>query len=264
MSKNESQSRASSLLHYLQHELQHYLLPNHCLLCHSLSPEALCLNCSLKLSRPTKACLGCDLRLNSEASFCPECQQGQHNFDQAYCAFDYEAELKQLIHHFKDKGQLRLGCWLSQELAQRLKQAAQQKAKHQQIDLMCPTPQHWLKRLKRGFNQAAFISKQLNRHLEIPLQICCLFEHKLDFNEQKLLNREQRQIHAAEPFTLKKRDIRGLNVAIVDDLITTAATANQLSRQLKRAGAARVEIWALARTPKPNRQLKQARDQHQT
>jgi ComF family protein len=123
--------------------------------------------------------------------------------------------------------------------------------KHYQHDprptLVLPVPLHWRRQWRRGFNQAHFLAAQLSRQLNIPLQSDCLARSHAT-QPQQGMQRRQRLRNLSHAFNVMASP-RGRHIALVDDVVTTGATANLLSRMLLEHGAERVDVWCLARTP---------------
>ncbi|WP_096084955.1 ComF family protein [Agaribacterium haliotis] len=216
-----------------------YLLPNQCLLCKQTSSALICPHCAADLPSIKHACSICCLPLQTKAKFCRECLAGSHNFDRARCAFSYEKSVSELIHQFKSRANVPLGLWLSEQLSQQLDSRL--------IDAVVAVPQHWRRRLQRGFNQSEIIAGHLaKKHRLAELKLFKCHSHR----QQKQLKRQQRLSTEGKNYQLKLQPQPGLRLALVDDVLTTGATANELSKQLKQAGCDYVEVWTLARTPK--------------
>jgi len=113
-------------------------------------------------------------------------------------------------------------------------------------DLLIAAPMHRKRQRKRGFNQAAEIAEAISRQTGIPWTDR-LIQRTRKALPQSGLDRKQRLTNLRGLF-----EIQGqvpAQVALVDDVVTTGATAGTLATLLRRHGAVRVEIWALARTP---------------
>jgi ComF family protein len=173
-----------------------------------------------------------------EAGQCALCRLGFRGFDAAYCYGCYEGALRELIHLFKyDKVRTlapRFGEWLALALP-----------RETAFDLVVPVPLHWLKRWQRGFNQAELLAREVARRWRAPL--LRIARRKRYTAAQAGLTNAQRRKNAAGAFTVKGR-LDGKHVLLVDDVLTTGATASACARALKRAGAARVTLLTLART----------------
>lgn len=117
-------------------------------------------------------------------------------------------------------------------------------------DFLVPTPVHWRKRWQRGFNQTEILAQKLGSSLQLPV-VHALRQTRYH-EPQKELGRQQRQKNLRQSLAINARFsplIRGAHIALVDDVVTTTATARALSELLIKAGAQQVDIWALARTP---------------
>ena len=115
-----------------------------------------------------------------------------------------------------------------------------------EVDLIVPMPLHPKRLAERGFNQALEIARGLRRHLGTPIEPRGVLRVK-DTLPQTMLPYEERAKNVRGAF-LCKLDLSGTSVAVVDDVMTTGATLNELARALKRAGATRVENFVIART----------------
>ncbi|MEZ5507390.1 MAG: ComF family protein [Gammaproteobacteria bacterium] len=123
-------------------------------------------------------------------------------------------------------------------------------------DLLLPVPMHPAKQRQRGFNQAAVLAHRVGKQLKIPVRHD-LLSKRTSTEEQKTLSREQRQRNLANAFKLERVKLlqmrpRPRHIALVDDVITTGTTTAQLAALLKKSGIARVDVWALAKTPLQN------------
>ena len=147
-----------------------------------------------------------------------------------------------LVHQFKFNQYFLAGRTLARLFAERIAE------KPNNIDLIIPMPQHPLRLLTRGFNQANFLAKTIHSTLDIPLanQLC----RRRHFGKpiHKLKKQERIQL-CPNDFKVKGLP-RHSRVAIVDDVLTTGATANAFATALRHAGAAHVELWVIARTSK--------------
>jgi ComF family protein len=112
---------------------------------------------------------------------------------------------------------------------------------------------HPSRQRQRGFNQAGVLARQLGRTLGIPVRHDLLSKPR-GTQEQKTLNREERQRNLATAFRLERVKLlqmrpRARHIVLVDDVITTGATTTILAALLKKSGVTRVDVWALAKTP---------------
>jgi ComF family protein len=229
------------------------LLPRRCLLCsrHGVAHN-LCNACRTDLPWLDSTCRRCALPLLRDGGLCGHCLLNLPSFDGCRAAFLYASPVDRLIGQFKNQRRLSAGKLLTSLLLDALRLSPSVMP-----DLIAPVPLHWRRQLRRGFNQAAFIAEQLARQLDIPL--ASVAERRYATPKQQLLNRKQRLQNLHNTFVVNTALVADKHVVIVDDVVTTGATAEALSGQLKHAGARRVDVWALARTPAPLSHEEQAR-----
>lgn len=114
-------------------------------------------------------------------------------------------------------------------------------------DLLIPVPLHPRRLAERGLNQALEISRSLGRELGLaPDTSCC--RRPVPTAPQTGLDERGRRRNVRGAFATVA-DLSGLSLAIVDDVVTTGSTVAELATVLRRAGAARIAVWAVARTP---------------
>ena len=149
--------------------------------------------------------------------------------------------MSQLIGRLKFRRQLHLVRPLAQLMIERLGPLGARP------DLLIPVPLHPLRLRERGFNQSLELARVVAAHYALSLDWRCCRRMRATSAQSGLHERERRRnLRAA--FTVEG-DLRGRYLVLFDDVITTGATLGELSKTLLRAGAARVDVWALARTP---------------
>jgi ComF family protein len=118
-----------------------------------------------------------------------------------------------------------------------------------EFDAIVYVPYHWKRLLKRGRNPVRELSSCLANHLKLPL--LDIIKRPVQKHTQKGLNRKQRQRNLREAFALRSdlRQISKMNLLLIDDVVTTGATCNEIARLLKNKGATSVTVACLARTP---------------
>lgn len=153
----------------------------------------------------------------------------------------YAAPLSRQLHALKFTGERIVGR------ACGLLLCAELDAEARAVDAMLAVPLHKARLRERGYNQAAEIARAIAAQTRIPL-LRAAAGRPLATRPQSTLRLPERRANLAAAFVLG-RSLTGLSIAIVDDVVTSGATINALAGALLEAGAARVEAWAVARTP---------------
>jgi ComF family protein len=205
--------------------------------CAEASPAGLCAVCRAALRRVADACERCGL--GRPVVSCPRRGRAWH-VERVLAPFVYAAPLDGYVHALKYRGARRLGRTLALALVDDLRDAARA------VDALVPVPLHARRLRERGFNQAAEIARTLGRALERPVLLSGIRRRGTQA-AQTGRGRADRLENVASAFVVE-RDLAGARLAIVDDVVTTGATANALAAVLRGAGAARCEVWAVART----------------
>ena len=113
-----------------------------------------------------------------------------------------------------------------------------------QFDAVTPVPLHWRRRWQRGFNQSELLARAIARRRGIPL--IRALRRGAATQAQAGLSNAQRRENVAAAFRSRRR-VAGLRILLIDDVMTTGATAGACARALKKAGAKSVSLAALAR-----------------
>lgn len=220
------------------------VLPSHCLLCGARGQGALslCAACAADMPRNAACCARCALPLDTPAPLCGRCIKHSPPWDAAWVPFRYEWPLAPLEARFKFGGDLAAGHTLS-----RLWLAATTPAALPQA--LVPVPLHASRLRQRGYNQALELAKPLAQHFHIPLLRDALQRTRAT-GAQTDLDAVQRRRNVRGAFVARFAGAVPEHVAVLDDVFTTGATLGECVRVLKRAGVARMDVWALARAPR--------------
>lgn len=227
-----------------QHLWRHW--PNPCVLCqqHSLQRYALCEDCAQQLPRLLHCCSLCALPLpeSQHDLLCGQCLHQPRYFSEIKAPLRYQDQAKQLIQAFKYQKQLLHGPILSQLLMQHIEQHPPTHT----IDAILPMPLHRWRLFGRGFNQAYEIAKPLAKRFQIPLHYHWVKRVK-QTSRQHSLSADARRENLRGAFKVMQ-SVTDLHIVIIDDVVTTTASVEAMAKALREAGAATVEVWALART----------------
>jgi ComF family protein len=176
--------------------------------------------------------------LDSEGR-CGLCRRGLTGFDGVYCFGFYDGTLRKLIQLFKYGNVPTLAGPLGALLAAAL-------PRERAFDVIVPMPMHWRRRLQRGFNQASLLAEVAGRRFGFQVSPA-IRRHKAT-PPQAGLTGAQRRANMTGAFIVSRPEaVRGKRVLLVDDVLTTGATAGACARALKRAGATHVAVLTVAR-----------------
>lgn len=211
-----------------------------CLLCRQPCDERplLCDWCRQALQQREPRCRLCAAPLPGEGILCGRCQRRPPPWQRLQVIGDYLPPYPMLIPRLKYSGQTLLAPPLARLLADHLKLAPPPEA-------IIPVPLHWWRQWWRGFNQAQEIADALGEIIGIPCDNKLLQRTKAT-PQQTSLSAGQRRRNLRGAFQIAPH--RYQHVALLDDVVTTGATASLLTRLLHESGIQRVEVWALCRT----------------
>lgn len=227
--------------------------PCYCMVCDlpSQRPIALCRACEAEISNNSASCARCAAPLAAAAPMCGQCLIKPPAFASTIAPGLYSPPLSTAIKALKFRGELSLVTALAHMLATGL---ATELENTPAPDYLVPMPLHWWRHWRRGFNQADLLAQALCQH---PL----LLPYKLTVARQvcrrTVATRPQAGLGAVERAKNLRRamhcphSLTGLQLAVVDDVMTTGTSAAAVASALLAAGASRVDIWCCARTADP-------------
>ena len=209
-----------------------------CLLCGAMSRHgAWCAACDAALPYlPGEHCPFCAVPTPGAAA-CGRCLRKHPRFDRTVAVFAYAFPMDKLLQALKFSEQLHLAPALADKLAERVAALP---------DRIIPMPLHPLRLRQRGHNQSFEIAKGVSSRLGVPLlPHACL--RVRDTPPQSTLKWKERSSNMRKAFQCTE-NFTGMHVAMVDDVMTSGASLNELALALRRAGAREVSAWVLART----------------
>lgn len=210
--------------------------------CHFLSPflPRYCLLCLRCTEREIELCQLCEefLPWLTEADQCD--LPGLPANTRLQALFDYQWPLDNFIKQFKFDGKLHFAPLLAKLMAQHFPHPGA-------IDMIIPVPLHPKRQQSRGFNQCGELAKILSKTLNLPVApwSCRKISQA---PAQALLSAQKRKINVREQDFLIDPALRGKQVLVIEDVVTTGATIRAFSHALFSAGVARVVIWSCCRT----------------
>lgn len=189
-------------------------------------------------------CCGLPFQGEIEVRFeCANCREQELHFRHARAAVEFSGVVKEAIHRYKYNH----ASWFEPLLSELLIGRAQQELRAEDWDLIVPIPLHWAKLRGRTFNQAARLARRLSGLTGIPMNTR-LLKRTQPTQTQTRLTRAERTENVKRAFAYRGRErIDGARIVLVDDVLTTGATASACAKLLKQKGAAVVDVWTVAR-----------------
>lgn len=218
----------------------HARISQPCLLCGARCHGALlCPDCQADLPRlPTTRCPQCALPTPTGET-CGACLKRPPHFDRCRAVYVYAYPADVLVQRLKYASELALAGFLAEQLEHEV-------SPHPLPDLILPMPLHPRRLGERGFNQAVELGRRLSARLGVPMRPDAC-QRMRDTPAQAGLDLEERRRNLRGAFHCGT-DLKGLRVAVLDDVMTSGASLNELARAVRNAGAIGVEAWVVART----------------
>lgn len=222
-----------------------WLLPTACIVCKSYQANSICEKCVILIKR--EQTLRCDLcAAKSLHSPCKDCSHQLPAFDQTRCLSDYGGCLTQAVHDLKYQKQIAMASGLADGWL-----LIHEKLKIPTGTFLIPVPLSSQKLAARGFNQSWEITKILAKRLKLPTSWQLLQRHHRNQNQSEL-SRVERQSVLQDAFFLSKEHLRKPlpnRVILIDDVMTTGATLQSISKVLKSHGVLHIMNWVILKTP---------------
>ncbi|MGR9087677.1 MAG: ComF family protein [Gammaproteobacteria bacterium] len=224
--------------------IQDCLFPPTCILCGNSGSNSrdICSCCYEQLPRIGGCCGRCAEPLDapgSEQNLCGRCLRQEPAFDKVFTPFLYQGAVSHLITSLKFGACHPNARLLGLLLAEYLRREAEMP------DCIMPVPLHKARYRQRGFNQALEIARTVSKELAVPLDYASCIRHR-DTPHQTGLAAKQRRKNMKNAFAPVK-PLYARHIALLDDVMTTGSTVQELAGVLKQAGATRVDVWVCAR-----------------
>lgn len=218
-------------------------IPFYCLVCGagSESKKALCEGCQHDLPWLGQVCSCCSVPLPCDGvELCGTCQQKHPAFNRVHALFHYQSPIDHMITGLKFNDRLVNAVLMGKLLAENMEEN-----NIAPPDALLPVPLHRLRLRKRGFNQALELARPLAKTWQIPLLTNTVTRTRATQAQMELPARQRHRnirgaFTCADPLTIKR-------VGLVDDVVTTGSTVNELAQVLKRHGAEQVDVFAISR-----------------
>lgn len=224
--------------------IQRIVLPASCLLCNGLGAgdRDLCQACAATLSRNHHCCCRCAAIFEPDVyspGLCGRCLSLTPAFDETHAPYIYDDKISHLIGRLKFNRQYANARLLGILLAESLPTSVEHP------ELIIPVPLHASRYYDRGFNQSLEIAKTVAKQLSIQLDYRSCKRHRAT-QQQSKLPAKQRRSNIKNAFSVV-RPMQQQYVAIIDDVMSTGTTVNELAKALKKSGVQRVDVWVCAR-----------------
>ncbi|MBO5525932.1 MAG: ComF family protein [Clostridia bacterium] len=186
-------------------------------------------------------CPRCGRKTEQGGGICQRCKADPPLYLRARSAFSYQDEIVGYVKAFKNGAQYYSVLFGREMEAYRLS--------FPRAELMIPVPITAKKRRRRGYNQAELLADYLSERWNLPCKKELILKMK-DGDEQKGLSRKERKENVKGLYRLaSKKAFQGKGVIIVDDVMTTGSTVNEIARLLKQAGASYIYVLTAVATP---------------
>lgn len=224
--------------------IQNWVYPPTCLLCgdDGWYGRDLCAACTDSLPYQLHGCPRCGIFLNESFPAgleCGSCQNNPPHFDSTKSLFRYQDGVRHLICALKYNNNYACARLLGELMAVQLTTL------EEMPQALIPVPLHVHRYRQRGFNQAIEICQPLARNLEIPMDTGSCFKRRSTTPQSELSSRQRRENLKLAFAT--NGDLGYEHIAIVDDVVTTGTTVNELAKTLKQAGVSKIDVWTCAR-----------------
>lgn len=223
---------------YFANNLFDFILPRFCCSCKtklSVNQDTMCVDCLSKIQRSTST----RLQREFERKFL-----SNKIISEFYSPFVFEKdkELQHAIHALKYDKKFPVGIFLGKVLAAEIKSSKT----NWKFDLIIPIPLHQLKKAERGYNQAYYIAKGVGKIFKVKVSDRSV--KRIKYTEsQTTMNLNEREENISGAFKVKwNTQVRGKNILLLDDVITTGATISECGKILLEAGASKVYAASIA------------------
>jgi ComF family protein len=221
-------------------------LPTQCAVCRGWSARRVCADCVQRHAAPRPRCSGCAIGVPAGVQRCGACVTAPLPFAQAVAAVDYGFPWSGLVTALKFHAALDLCDGLAQLSADAVRHHAAPLPQ-----LVLPVPLGAERQAERGMNQSWELARRVAARLQLRSHAALLMR-RVETPHLADLPRDERARAIRGAFALAPgatASLRGTSVALVDDVMTTGATAAEAARALLNGGATSVQLWVFARTP---------------
>jgi ComF family protein len=173
---------------------------------------------------------------------CYNCRQTERSFDRGYSVSVYEESIKTMIHAYKYKQKK----YLRHTLGTMMYDGIVRNVNYMDIKYIVPVPLHWRRYYARKFNQACELIKYTSKKLHIPILKRNLRRVRYTVPQVDLMPDERQENIKGAFKVIYPEQIKGKDIMLIDDVMTTGSTANECARVLKKAGCGQITVVVLA------------------
>jgi len=221
-------------------EVKQHFFQGTCFFCLAKTNSAWCADCENDFMLREPSCPVCG-RASHSNEICGNCLKQPPFFDTTETLFNYQFPTNHLIKAFKFNQR--------PELAKQLAKRFSEKILLQRFSVLpetiIPVPLHQQRQKERGYNQSLELARHLSKRLDTKINDS-LCQRILNTQPQSTLPMKTRRKNVRGAFVLNKQEIPN-HIAIVDDVITTGSTINEMASLFKKAGCEQIDVWAVAR-----------------
>ena len=210
------------------------------------SDSRICEDCKKSFSKNNGLiCKKCGLPLPDGGEYCYVCRKNkkEYSFDIMRSSYIYKDALRKLVLRFKYSDRM----FLAKDFGREMSKTIIENDLHSMADFIIPVPLNIMRRVKRGYNQAALLAEEVSGNIKKPVLDNVLYRKKITRPQFKL-SKTERAENIKDSFLVKNAGlIKKKSILLVDDIATTSATASACASALKSAGAAKVAVITIAR-----------------
>lgn len=209
------------------------------------SEFCLCDKCAQTVERCEKVCDCCGSVLKSESKYCLICLNNKREFDFARAPYVYKGKVIAAVHNFKYNG----AKYLAKPFAKSMLSSFNElNSLIGGLDFIIPVPMHKSKLKKRKYNQSKLLADEISKLTNLPVYDDLVVKVK-NTESQTKLSRQDRFKNMKDVFVITdKGKVKGKNILIVDDILTTGATTESMVKLLKTNHANKIAVLSFART----------------
>ena len=229
-----------------------WIYPQPCPVCNEIvqSEHEICGECRKSLTPITgEVCIKCGKSVELRGMKCEDCEGKPFCFERNISAFVYDPLLRRAIHGFKYSFNPYSAAVFGREMGMRLAQSEHSVffAEYRNEFVVVSVPLHKARLKKRGYNQSEILAKEVAAALGMPFVKDCIIRTRDTTPQSEIKQIDEREENIKDAFSVERPDIlKANNVLIVDDIYTTGATINELSRMIKSVSDKRIFAVTLA------------------